>query len=179
MAIVPNATYFSERWGSGSMVGRTPWGVPSGPRDALVPLFLRGIRCLPPSKSRPGGRQRTGGPPTNYAGVRSWENYVVLGTRACRRPFRPAFTLNRPLTQFARIFSSRSEAESGSVARIGRPTKVPVRKYFPALSHRHGAAKPEIFPSKMGDRGESRPPVRRSARGLSCWRSRDRSTQRK
>jgi hypothetical protein len=35
----PNATYFSERWGSGSMVGRTPWSA----RDALVPLFLRGI----------------------------------------------------------------------------------------------------------------------------------------
>jgi hypothetical protein len=35
--------------------GRTPWSA----RDALVPLFARGMMFLPPSKGRPGGRPRT------------------------------------------------------------------------------------------------------------------------
>ena len=30
-----------KKWNSALIVGRTPWGVPSGPRDALVPLFPR------------------------------------------------------------------------------------------------------------------------------------------
>ena len=44
--------------------------------DALVPLFLRGFSRLPSWKSRPEGSVAT-----NYAGVRSWENYVALGNR--------------------------------------------------------------------------------------------------
>jgi len=43
-----------ESWDSALIVGRTPWGVPSGPRDALVPLFARGIRRSQRPASRPG-----------------------------------------------------------------------------------------------------------------------------
>ena len=45
--------------GLGVNGGADPWSA----RDALVPLFLRRIRCLPPSKSRPGAGSGPGGPP--------------------------------------------------------------------------------------------------------------------
>ena len=45
----------AESWDSALIVGRTPWSA----RDALVPLFSRGIKSLALQGSRPGGRLRT------------------------------------------------------------------------------------------------------------------------
>src|SRR5277367_514773 len=42
-------------FGKLGLVGRTPWSA----RDALVPLFLRRIRHLPTTTSRPGGWLQT------------------------------------------------------------------------------------------------------------------------
>src|ERR1035441_4978438 len=79
----PNAAYFYRTWDSAFVVGRTPWRVPSGPRDALVPLFARRIKPFHNSGDRPGGRARgpaadEGVRPTNYACLRLWEKYVAL-----------------------------------------------------------------------------------------------------
>jgi hypothetical protein len=64
-----------ERWDSALIVGRTPWGVPSGPRDALVPLLPRRIRHLRSLRSRPGGRLRTraSAPPSDADGW-TWQS---------------------------------------------------------------------------------------------------------
>src|ERR1039458_7695437 len=78
-AFSPMSLTLPERWDSALIVGRTPWGVPSGPRDALVPLLPRRIRHLRSLRSRPGGRRaqrappRASAPPSDADG-RTWQS---------------------------------------------------------------------------------------------------------
>src|ERR1035441_10090830 len=71
----PNAAYFFRTWDSAFVVGRTPWGVPSGPRDAPVPLPGRRIKSFHGSTGRPGGRSRTrASAPLRHRAKIGWSN---------------------------------------------------------------------------------------------------------
>src|ERR1017187_1506704 len=63
------------------IVGRTPWGVPSGPRDAPVPLLGRRIKSFHNSIGRPGGRGAL------WAGTRA-SAPRLMPMRVCRKTLR-------------------------------------------------------------------------------------------
>ena len=83
-------SFFQNTGKVAELVGQTPWSA----RVPLDPLFARRIKCLPQTKSRPGGRLRTGASAPQFmqvfgAGKNEWHwagPWSSWCSRAKRRP---------------------------------------------------------------------------------------------